>query len=84
MDRTFGISTIIFQGEFKMNIIEETYNGDLFPVGTYKHGSDEYKKAKNELTSAEAELLAAHPQIKELFDKYKRAQINFISINNRQ
>ena len=60
------------------------YNGDLFPIGTYDHCSDEYKKAINELTSAEAELLAAYPQIKELFDKYQSAQINLFSINNRQ
>ena len=38
----------------------------------------------NELTSAEAELLAAYPQIRELFDKYQSAQIDLISINNRQ
>jgi hypothetical protein len=35
-------------------------------------------------TSAEAELLAAYPQIRELFDKYQSAQIDLISINNRQ
>ena len=67
-----------------MNIIEEMYNGDLFPVGTYEHSSKEYKKIMNELTSAEAELLAAYPQIRELFDKYQSAQIDLISINNRQ
>ena len=73
-----------FQGEYQMNIIEEMYNGDLFPVDTYEHSSEEYKKIMNELTSAEAELLAAYPQIRELFDKYQSAQIDLISINNRQ
>ena len=67
-----------------MNIIEEMYNGDLFLVGTYEHSSEECKKIMNELTTAEAELLAAYPQIRELFDKYQSAVINLISINNRQ
>lgn len=84
MDKTRDISTIIFQGEFKMSIIEKMYNGDLFPIGTYEHSSEEYRKIMNELTTAEAELLAAFPQIKELFDKYQSAQIDLISINNRQ
>ena len=64
MDKTRDISTIIFQGEFKMNIIEEMYNGDLFPVGTYEHCTDEYKKVMDTLTSVEAEMLAAYPQIR--------------------
>ena len=67
-----------------MNIIEEMYNGDLFPVGTYEHCTDEYKKVMDTLTSVEAEMLAAYPQIRELFDKYQSAQIDLISTNNRQ
>lgn len=67
-----------------MNIIEEMYNGDLFPVGTYSHESKEYKNAIDALVAAEAELLKTYPQIKEVFDRYQSAQIELISINNRQ
>lgn len=67
-----------------MNIIEEMYNGDLFPIGTYSHDSKEYKKAMDSLVVAETELLNTYPQIKALFDKYQNAQIELVSINNRQ
>ena len=67
-----------------MNIIEEMYNGDLFPVGTYSNSSKGYKKAMDSLVAAETELLNTYPQIRELFDKYQSAQIELISINNRQ
>lgn len=67
-----------------MNIIEEMYNGDLFPVSTYAHSSEEYRKAIDELVAAESELLKAFPQIRTLFDKYQSAQIAIININNRQ
>ena len=67
-----------------MNIIEEMYNGDLFPIGTYSNSSNEYKKAMDPLIAAETELLNTYPQIRELFDKYQSAQIELISINNRQ
>lgn len=67
-----------------MNIIEEMYNGDLFPIRMYSHNSNEYRKAMDDLVSAEKELLNTYPQIKELFDKYQDAQIALISINNRQ
>lgn len=66
------------------NIIEEMYDGDLFPIGTYNHSSKEYKKAMDELVAAESELLASYPQIRELFGRYQSAQIEIISINNRQ
>ena len=32
-----------------MNIIEEMYNGNLFPIGTYSNSSKEYKKAMTHL-----------------------------------
>ena len=67
-----------------MSIIEEMYNGDLFPIGTYSNSSKEYKKAMDSLVAAETELLNTYPQIRELFDKYQSAQIELISINNRQ
>ena len=67
-----------------MNIIEEMYNGDLFPIGTYDHCSQEYKNAMDKLVAVEAELLKDYPQAKELFQKYQDAQIGLISINNRQ
>ena len=67
-----------------MNIIEEMYNGDLFPIGTYDHCSQEYKNAMDKLVAAEAELLKDHPQAKELFQKNQDAQIELININNRQ
>lgn len=67
-----------------MNIIEEMYNGDLFPIRMYSHNSKEYRKAMDNPISAENRLLNTYPQIKELFDKYQDAQITLISINNRQ
>ena len=67
-----------------MNIIEEMYNGDLFPVGTYSNSCEEYKKAMDSIVAAETELLNTYPQIRGLFDKYQSAQIELISINNRQ
>lgn len=67
-----------------MNIIEEMYNGDLFPIGTYDHCSQKYKNAMDKLVEAETELLKNYPQVKELFQKYQDAQIELISINNRQ
>ena len=67
-----------------MNIIEEMYNGDLFPIGTYDHCSQEYKNTMDKLVAAEAELIKSYPQVKELFQKYQDAQIELISINNRQ
>ena len=60
------------------------YDGDLFPIGTYDHSSEEHKDAMDKLVAAESELLASYPQIKELFDRYQNAQIELISINNRQ
>jgi len=67
-----------------MNIIEEMYSGDLFPIGTYDHCSQEYKNAMDKLVDAETELLKDYPQVKVLFQKYQDAQIELISINNRQ
>ena len=67
-----------------MNIIEEKYNGDLFPIGTYSNSGKEYKKAMDSLVAAETELLNAYPQIRKLFDRYQSAQIELVSINNRQ
>ena len=67
-----------------MNIIEEMYNGDLFPIGTYSNSSKEYKKAMDTLVAAEKKLLNTYSQIRELFDRYQSAQIELISINNRQ
>ncbi len=66
------------------SIIEQMYDGDLFPTGTYEHSSMEYKRAMDKLVAAESELLVSYPQIKELFDRYQSAQIELISINNRQ
>jgi hypothetical protein len=42
--QSFGISTILFKEKCQMNIIEEMYNGNLFPVSTYAHSSEEYRK----------------------------------------
>ena len=70
MDKTFGISAIFFK-EIIMNINEELYNGDLFPIGSYSNSDEEYKKAMYSLVAAETELLNAYPKIRELFDKYQ-------------
>ena len=83
MDRPLT-SLNLFLRRITMNIIEEMYNGDLFPVGTYSNSCEEYKKAMDSLVAAETELLNTYPQIRELFDKYQSAQFELISINNRQ
>ena len=67
-----------------MNIIEEMYNGDLFPIGIFSNSDEEYKKTIDSLVAAETELLNTYPQIRKLFDKYQSAQFELISINNRQ
>ena len=59
------------------SIIEQMYDGDLFPTGTYEHSSMEYKRAMDKLVAAESELLVSYPQIKELFDRYQSAQDYF-------
>ena len=53
MDRPLT-SLNLFLRRITMNIIEEMYNGDLFPVGTYSHESKEYKRAMDALVAAEA------------------------------
>ena len=40
------------------SIIEQMYDGDLFPTGTYEHSSMEYKIAMDKLVASESELLA--------------------------
>ena len=39
----------LFLRRITMNIIEEMYNGNLFPIGTYSNSSKEYKKAMTHL-----------------------------------
>ena len=67
-----------------MNIIEEMYNGDLFPIGSSSHNNKEYKKVISDISKAESELLKAYPQARELFEKYQNAQIELITIDNRR
>ena len=62
------------------NIIEEMYNGDLFPSGKLNPDDNEYSKALDSLVEAENALLEAYPEIRELFTAY---QIAIINISNR-
>ena len=48
MDRPLT-SLNLFLRRITMNIIEEMYNGNLFPIGTYSNSSKEYKKAMTHL-----------------------------------
>ena len=66
------------------NIIEEMYNGDLFPIGRLNHNDAEYHKAMDNLITAESALLKTSPEIKELFDKYQDAQLQINSLSSRQ
>lgn len=66
------------------NIIEEMYNGDLFPIGRLNHNDAEYHKAMDNLVTAESDLLKTYPEIKELFNKYQDAQIQLNSLSSRQ
>ena len=65
------------------NIIEEMYNGDLFPSGKLNPDDNEYSKALDSLVEAENALLEAYPEIRELFTAYQNAQIAIINISNR-
>ena len=66
------------------NIIEEMYNGDLFPIGRLSYNDTEYRKAMDNLITAESALLKTYPEIKELFDQYQDAQIQLNSLSSRQ
>ena len=66
------------------NIIEEMYNGDLFPIGRLNHNDNEYRKAMDNLVTAESALIKTYPEIKELFSKYQDAQIQLSSLISRQ
>lgn len=66
------------------NIIEEMYNGDLFPIGKLNHTDTEYRNAVNDLVATESALLKTYPEIKEMFEKYQDAQIQIISLSSRQ
>ena len=48
------------------NIIEQMYNGDLFPSGKLKYSGEDYCKAMDELVSIEDTLLKTYPQIYDL------------------
>ena len=65
------------------NIIEEMYNGDLFPSGKLNPDDNEYRRALDSLVEAESALLKKYPEIRELFNAYQNAQIAIINISNR-
>ena len=67
-----------------MNIIEEMYNGDLFPVGSNSHNNKEYRKVISDISKAESELLKAYPKARVLFERYQNAQIDLITIDNKR
>ena len=66
------------------NIIEQMYNGDLFPSGKLEYSGEDYCKAMDELVSIEDTLLKTYPQIYNLFRKYQDAQIQIMSLSNGQ
>lgn len=63
-------------------IIKEMYNGDLFPLGTYTHRNDEYRKAIGELVDAEKNLIPISTEVKALFEKNQDAQMQLSYITN--
>ena len=65
------------------SIIEEMYNGDMFPLRTYSLDSKEYDSILGELVDSENALLHTYPEIKEMFDRYQDAQIRLTSFTNR-
>ena len=66
------------------NIIEQMYNGDLFPSGKLEYSGEDYCKAMDELVSIEDTLLKTYPQIYDSFRKYQDAQIQIMSLSNGQ
>ena len=66
------------------NIIEQMYNGDLFPSGKLEYSGEDYCKAMDELVSIEDTLLKTYPQIYDLFRKYQDAQIQIMNLSNGQ
>lgn len=83
--KTWRVPLIFKQEEIQiMTIIEEIYNGNLFPISRLSDTDREYRKTMDDLIAAETALLKTYPEIKALFDKYQDAQIQLSALNNRR
>ncbi len=65
------------------NLIDELYDYDLFHLTEIADVDDTYKSAMDRIVKAEAELLKAFPDCKEILDTYQSADIDLHNLSNR-
>lgn len=65
------------------NLIDELYDFDLFHLTEIADVDDAYKSAMDRLVNAEAELLKAFPDCKDILDEYQSADIVLHNLSNR-
>lgn len=65
------------------NILDELYDLDLFHLTEIEDVDDAYKSAMDRLVNAEAELLKAFPDCKDILDEYQSADIDLHTLSNR-
>lgn len=65
------------------NILDELYDFDLFHLTEIENVDDAYKSAMDRLVNAEAELLKAFPDCKDILDEYQSADIDLHNLSNR-
>ncbi len=65
------------------NILDELYDYDLFHLTKIEDVDDAYKSAMDRLVNAEAELLKAFPDCKDILDEYQSADIDRHNLSNR-
>lgn len=65
------------------NLIDKLYDYDLFHLTEIADVDDAYKSAMDRLVNAEAELLKAFPDCKDILDEYQSADIDLQNLSNR-
>ena len=65
------------------NILDELYDCGLFHLTGIAEDDGEYKRAMDRLLKAEAELLKAFPDCKDILDEYQSAEIELHNLSNR-
>ena len=65
------------------NILDKLYDLDLFHLTEIADVDGEYKSAMDKIVNAEAELLKAFPDCKDILDEYQSADIDLHNLSNR-
>lgn len=65
------------------NLIDELYDYDLFHLTEIADVDNTYRSAMDRIVNAEAELLKAFPDCKDILDKYQSADIDLHNLSNR-